>query len=550
MMNMWTKGAAFHTGLAGKGMWRLFGKQEMGKPKANPSPAMRAKTEIHAALRLGAAALAMLVMAGLPARAGGIDAAALYQEHCAGCHGKDRLGGIGPALLPQNLHRLRRKSAAKVIAQGRASTQMPSFGKILSKAQIAALVKLVYTPLPRVPRWGAKQIAQTRRILARTDESLTRPIFAADPLNLFVVVESGDHHVSILDGDTFRRLARFKTHFALHGGPKFSPDGRYVFFQSRDGWITKYDLYTLKALAEVRAGINTRNIAMSSDGQTIAVANYLPHNLVLLSARDLTVKKIIPAVSMDGVSSRVSAVYQARGRKSFMAALKDAPELWEISTDARAREAGKRLFALRRVRLPEPLDDFFFDQSYRHLLGSSRGMKGAIVVDVDSGDVIARIPISGLPHLGSGITWTWRGRPVMATPNLAQGRITIIAMDDWSIVKTIKTDGPGFFMRSHEKTPYAWADVFFGPHRDEMHIIDKRTLKIVKTLNPAPGKTVAHVEFDRYGKHALVSVWEKDGAVIVFDAKTFREIKRIPMSKPVGKYNVYNKITFSAGTSH
>ena len=28
------------------------------------------------------------------------------------------------------------------------------------------------------------------------------------------------------------------------------------------------------------------------------------------------------------------------------------------------------------------------------------------------------------------------------------------------------------------------------------------------------------------------------------------EVKRIPMSKPSGKYNVWNKITFSEGTSH
>ena len=26
----------------------------------------------------------------------------LYQTHCASCHGADRLGGMGPALLPEN----------------------------------------------------------------------------------------------------------------------------------------------------------------------------------------------------------------------------------------------------------------------------------------------------------------------------------------------------------------------------------------------------------------------------------------------------------------
>jgi hypothetical protein len=28
------------------------------------------------------------------------------------------------------------------------------------------------------------------------------------------------------------------------------------------------------------------------------------------------------------------------------------------------------------------------------------------------------------------------------------------------------------------------------------------------------------------------------------------EVKRLPMNKPSGKYNVYNKITHSSGTSH
>mgnify|MGYP002142683785 CR=1 FL=1 len=39
--------------------------------------------------------------------------------------------------------------------------------------------------------------------------------------------------------------------FALHGGPKFSPEGRYVYFGSRDGWITKYDLWNLAVVAEM-----------------------------------------------------------------------------------------------------------------------------------------------------------------------------------------------------------------------------------------------------------------------------------------------------------
>jgi hypothetical protein len=215
-----------------------------------------------------------------------------------------------------------------------------------------------------------------------------------------------------------------------------------------------------------------------------------------------------------------------------------------------ALPSSQGLFARRRIMLTEPLDDFFFDPGYRHLMGASRDGAKGVVVNMTVGREIAALPLSGMPHLGSGITWERQGRRVMATPHLKEPKLSVIALDDWSLVAEIAMDGPGFFLRGHETSPYVWADVFFGPHKDVMHVIDRETLKIVRTLRPVPGATLAHTEFDRWGRHALVSVWEDDGAVIVYDAATLEEVKRLPMRKPSGKYNVFNKITFSDGTSH
>jgi len=117
-------------------------------------------------------------------------------------------------------------------------------------------------------------------------------------------------------------------------------------------------------------------------------------------------------------------------------------------------------------------------------------------------------------------------------------------------VKQIATLGAGFFMRSHEKSRYAWVDSMMSPNKDTLQVIDKETLDIVARLRPVPGKTLAHIEFTRDGRYALASLWEMDGAVIVYDARSFKEVKRLPMVKPVGKYNVWNKITRSEGTSH
>ncbi|MGB7543482.1 MAG: cytochrome D1 domain-containing protein, partial [Burkholderiales bacterium] len=135
-------------------------------------------------------------------------------------------------------------------------------------------------------------------------------------------------------------------------------------------------------------------------------------------------------------------------------------------------------------------------------------------------------------------------------PNLKEGVVSVIEMGDWKTVRQIPTLGPGFFMRSHEKSRYAWVDSMMSVNKDTLQVIDKATLERVAELKPAPGKTLAHVEFTRDGRYALASLWEDDGAIIVFDAETLKEVKRIPMRRPAGKYNVWNKITRSEGTSH
>ncbi len=489
----------------------------------------------------------------------------LYQQHCASCHGAQRLGGMGPALLPENLKRLRKNKAHGVIADGRAATQMPAFTQTLSADQIKQLVDFIYTPLESVPDWGLAQIKQSHLVQHKPGSLPNKPVFKADLLNLFIVVELGDHHATVLNGDSFEPIHRFKTRFALHGGPKYSPDGRFVYFASRDGWISKFDIYNLKTVAEIRAGINTRNLAVSHDGRYVMVGNYLPHTLVLLDARDLSPIKLYTVKNEKGKTSRVSAVYTAPPRKSFIAALKDITEVWEIPYNEDAEPiypglvhdykmgegiAVKGQFGVRRIRLTDYLDDFFFDQSYEHLMGAARNAKNGQVVNLIVGRKIADLELSGLPHLGSGITWNYKDTTVLATPNLKSGEVSIIDMQTWKTIKRIRTQGPGFFMRSHADSDYAWVDVFFGPNRDKVHIINKQTLEIEQTLQPVPGKTAAHVEFDRHGKYALLSIWDMDGAVIVYDAKTLREIKRLPMVKPSGKYNVYNKTRYTEGTSH
>ncbi len=513
--------------------------------------------------------LSFLLCAGAATAEVDPSAPALFAQHCASCHGVQRLGGMGPALLPQSLERLRKPEATAVISNGRPATQMAGFGKLLKADEIAQLVQWIYSPVSPAPNWTEADIRASRIETPGASSLPAKPLWSADPMNLFVVVEGGDHHVSLVDGDRFEVMHRFPSRFALHGGPKFTLDGRYVYFGSRDGWITKYDLWNLTVVAEVRAGINMRNVAVSDDGRWVMAANYLPNTVALFDG-DLKLLRIYPATTLDGkVASRVSAVYDASPRNSFVVALKDVAELWEISYDPGAAPiydglvhdykmgeaiATPGFLGVRRTPLDEPLDDFFFDQSYRHAIGTTRpkedGSTQAQVVNLDVRRRVASFPLLGMPHLGSGITFAWNGRSVLATPNLKDGAITVVDMKTWNVVKTIATPGPGFFMRSHENSRYAWIDSMMSPTaKDTLTVVDKSTLEAVAQVRE-PGRTLSHIEFTKDGRYALASLMEMNGAVIVYDAQTFKEITRLPMSKPIGKYNVWNKISRSEGTSH
>jgi hypothetical protein len=70
---------------------------------------------LNVKIGVSAAYLAVFLfgMASLAEAAEGIDTQALYKEHCASpAMARSRLGGVGPALLPENLERLRKPEAA------------------------------------------------------------------------------------------------------------------------------------------------------------------------------------------------------------------------------------------------------------------------------------------------------------------------------------------------------------------------------------------------------------------------------------------------------
>ena len=73
------------------------------------------------------------------AASNGIDAAALYGTNCAGCHGGDGSGGIGPRLAGQVVKDFPNATDQEAfVSAGR--RPMPAFGNRLSPEEITAIV--------------------------------------------------------------------------------------------------------------------------------------------------------------------------------------------------------------------------------------------------------------------------------------------------------------------------------------------------------------------------------------------------------------------------
>lgn len=68
-----------------------------------------------------------------------------YAANCASCHGGNRQGGVGPALVPSRLAE-DDEFYFKVIANGRSGTSMPAWSELgLSDADIVSLVAFLRT---------------------------------------------------------------------------------------------------------------------------------------------------------------------------------------------------------------------------------------------------------------------------------------------------------------------------------------------------------------------------------------------------------------------
>ncbi len=467
----------------------------------------------------------ILALALVPARVGaeaapaavGFDAAATYTLKCARCHGARRYGGYAPPLIQTTLAHKPDAALVTAILDGLPATQMPAFSDQLSEAEARGLIAFFRQSGADV-LWSLADIAASR--VEETSERSAIPA-GVKREELILVVERGSGSVSVLDGSSLRELDRFEVG-RIHGGIKFDRGLHQALVATRDGTLVDYDLDRGALRTRVKVGVNTRNIAASDDGNYVAAANQLPQGIVVLDGR------LRPLASFP-LPGQPSAVYQVPDSQRFIATLRDLPQLYFISYPE---------LKLQLVELSEPFEDFIFIPETTRLVASSRNGSRLVLYDFERGEILATLDAEGLPHLFSASFFRRDGVLLAAFNHMGAPRLSIIDMGAFKLLAEIPLVGSGFFTRTHPGTPYLWID----SNTESIQLVDKRTLALLdRKLVPEAGKKAMHIEFTADGSRALVSVWDQDGAVVVYDSTTLAEIQRLPYAMPVGKYNAANK---------
>jgi nitrite reductase (NO-forming)/hydroxylamine reductase len=466
-----------------------------------------------------------------------------FADTCGGCHGPNREGGTGPALIPGRLTS-DDDFYFDVIKEGRPGTIMPAWGPLgVSDEEIWGLVGFIRSqPEAEAVEWGLEQIQASLEILVDESSLPDEPQHKGNLDNLMLVTERENRSIAAIDGDTHTLLGHIEASYRAHGYAFDPVDNRWVYNVGRDGWVFKIDLYTLQAVRKVRVGHDSRGLAISDDGKYLIAGNYIPNSAVIMDAETLEPLKVIETEGTDPdgkfVKSRVcitSDVSPELVGPYFIIALKEAGQVWRI-------DYSQPDFPIDKVEeVGRILHDGFLSPDNHFFYLASQTDNWMAVIDVEKWELVEKISTGDTPHPGSGATWEADGTIYGATVHAAEGKVTIWDLETNEIAGTVPTPGPGLFLRSSDHSPYVWADALFGDPANTITVFKKeKPFEVVKDIEE--GVMTLHPEFTADGQFAYVSDW-KGNLVRVYDAETLEKVAEIPdIVTPTGIFNTERRL--------
>ncbi|WP_392664871.1 cytochrome D1 domain-containing protein [Amaricoccus sp. B4] len=503
-------------------------------------------------------------------------AATIYFERCAGCHGVLRKGATGKPLTT-DITRSNGYDYLKDFITYGSPAGMPNWGTSgeLSEDQVDLMARYLLIEPPAPPEFGMADMRASWDLVVPPEDRPTKQMNDLKLDNLFSVTLRDAGQVALIDGATYEIVRVFDTGYAVHIS-RISASGRYLFVIGRDGKVNMIDLWMEEpsTVAEIKVGSEARSIETSKfEGfeDTYAIAgSYWPPQYVIMDGATLEPLKIVSTRGMIydeqeyHPEPRVASIVASHFRPEFIVNVKETGKIQLVDY------SDIRNLKVTEIEAERFLHDGGFDSTKRYFLVAANARNKVAVIDTKEGKLAGLVETGGLtPHPGRGanIDHPVYG-PVWATSHLGDETISLIGTDPeghpdnaWKVVQHLYGLGGGsLFIKTHPTSNHIYVDTPLNPDAEISASVavfnvsdltqeepEYTVLPIGEWAGIAEGQPrVVQGEFNEEGNEIWFSVWnskDRESAIVVVDDKTLemkKVIKDERLITPTGKFNVYN----------
>ncbi len=485
----------------------------------------------------------------------------IYFNRCAGCHGTLRAGATGPNIQPE-ITTQRGTAVLKATLTHGLPGGMPAWGDagILSPEEVDLMARYVQLPPPAPPQRPMNVIRASWKLSVPVAERPSAPETKRNWENYFGVVLRDKGQIAILDGDTKERLAIIETGFAVHI-LRSSSTGRYFYVVGRDGKVSLIDLWpeTPRLVAEVQGCADARSVDGSKyegyEDRYLIEGCYWPTQYIVYDGLTLEPLKV---TSVEGAAYdtgehlsevRIASIVASHFDPVWVLGLKESGHVGIV-------DYSKPDFPLvSKIPAERFLHDGGWDHTGRYFLIAANMRDKMAVIDVQEQKLVTTFETGIRPHPGRGANWEdpeygW----VNATTHIGQGLLTVYGADPvnrpdvaWKVVRKVTLPGTGsLFLKTHPKSPWVWMDMPMNNDPEgarQACVYSKQKGELEKCWSVGDRGAAVHFEYNQAGDEVWVSLWDKRGALVIYDDATLTEKARVTgdwLVTPTGKFNVYN----------
>lgn len=485
----------------------------------------------------------------------------IYFDRCAGCHGTLRAGATGPAIQPDRTTVIGSAALKATLMHGLPGG-MPAWGEagILSEDEINIMARYVQIDPPAPPPRPMSVIQESWNLIVPVSERPTSPITTRDWENYFGIVLRDAGQIAIIDGDTKERLAIIETGFAVHI-LRASSTGRYFYVVGRDGKVSLIDLWpeSPTLVAEVQGCADARSVDGSKfegyEDRYLIEGCYWPTQYVVydgLTLEPLAVQDVSGTAYDTGeelAEVRIAAIASSHYDPVWVMGLKESGHVAIVDYSQPDFPVVSRIPAERF------LHDGGWDHTGRYFLIAANQRNKMAVVDVQEQELVTTFETGLVPHPGRGANWEdpeygW----VNGTTHIGQGLFTVYGADPearpdvaWQVVRRVEFEGSGsLFVKTHPNSQWVWMDMPLNNTPEATRqtcVYSKASGEMERCWTIGPRGAAVHFEYNRAGDEVWVSLWDKQGEIVIYDDATLTEKARIQgdwLVTPTGKFNVFN----------